>query len=42
VRQPDDRVRVDYDDVELTFDIEKEAAEAIEEVDEPASQPAHV
>ena len=40
--QPDDRVRVDYDDVQLTFEIEKEAAETIEEVDEPESQPAHV
>src|SRR6187401_1159274 len=40
--QPDDRVRVDYDDVQLTFDIDKGAAEAIEEVEEPEPQPAHV
>ena len=40
--QPDDRVLVDYDDVQLTFDIDKGAAEAIEEVEEPESQPAHV
>src|SRR5829696_7954148 len=40
--QPDDRVRVDYDDVQLTFDIDKGAAEAMEEVEEPKSQPAHV
>ena len=40
--QPDDRVRVDYDDVQLTFDVEKGAAEAMEEVEEPESQPAHV
>jgi ATP-dependent Clp protease ATP-binding subunit ClpC len=39
--QPDDRVRVDYDDVQLTFNIDKGAAEAIE-VEEPESQPAHV
>ena len=37
--QPDDRVRVDYDDVQLTFDVEKGAAEAMEEVEEPESQP---
>ena len=36
--QPDDRVRVDYDDVQLTFDVDKGA----EEVEEPHSQPAHV
>ena len=40
--QPDDRVRVDFDDVQLTFDVEKGAAEAMEEVEEPESQPAHV
>jgi ATP-dependent Clp protease ATP-binding subunit ClpC len=40
--QPDDRFRVDYDDVQLTFDIDKGAAEAIEEVEEPEPQPAHV
>ena len=40
--QPDDRVRVDYDDVQLTFDIDKGAAEETEEVEEPQSQPAHV
>jgi hypothetical protein len=40
--QPDDRVRADYDDVQLTFDIDKGAAEAIEEVEEQTSQPAHV
>jgi ATP-dependent Clp protease ATP-binding subunit ClpC len=40
--QPDDRVRVDYDDVQLTFDIDKGAAEEMEEVEEPESQPAHV
>ena len=40
--QPDDRVRVDYDDVQLTFDVDKGAAEAMEEVEEPQSQPAHV
>ena len=40
--QPDDRVRVDYDDVQLTFDIDKGAAEAMEEVEEPEPQPAHV
>jgi ATP-dependent Clp protease ATP-binding subunit ClpC len=39
--QPDDRIRVDYDDVQLTFDVEKEAAEAMEEVEEPELQPAH-
>ena len=38
--QPDDRVRVDFDDVQLTFDIDKGAAEAMEEVEE--SEPAHV
>jgi ATP-dependent Clp protease ATP-binding subunit ClpC len=37
--QPDDRVRVDYDDAELTFDIEKGSAE---EVEEPEAQPAPV
>ena len=40
--QPGDRVRVDYDDVQLTFDVEKGAAEAIEEVEQPERQPAHV
>jgi ATP-dependent Clp protease ATP-binding subunit ClpC len=40
--QPDDRVWVDYDDVQLTFDIDKGGAEAMEEVEEPESQPAHV
>ncbi|HEX3206343.1 MAG TPA: AAA family ATPase, partial [Propionibacteriaceae bacterium] len=40
--QPDDRVRVDYDDVQLTFDVDKGAAEVMEEVEEPESQPAHV
>jgi ATP-dependent Clp protease ATP-binding subunit ClpC len=40
--EPDDRVRVDYDDVQLTFDVEKGAAEAMEEVEEPELQPAHV
>ena len=40
--QPDDRVRIDYDDVQLTFDIDKGAAEAMEEVEESAPQPAHV
>jgi ATP-dependent Clp protease ATP-binding subunit ClpC len=40
--QPDDRVRVDYDDVQLTFDIDEGAAEAIEEVEERESQAAHV
>jgi ATP-dependent Clp protease ATP-binding subunit ClpC len=40
--QSDDRVRVDYDDVQLTFDIDKGAAEEMEEVEEPESQPAHV
>jgi hypothetical protein len=36
--QTDDRVRVDYDDVQLTFDVDKGA----EEAEEPHSQPAHV
>jgi ATP-dependent Clp protease ATP-binding subunit ClpC len=40
--QPDDRVRVDYDDVQLTFDVEKGAAEQMEEVEKPESEPAHV
>jgi hypothetical protein len=40
--QPDDRVRVDYDDVQLTFDVDKGAAEVMEEVEEPESLPAHV
>jgi ATP-dependent Clp protease ATP-binding subunit ClpC len=40
--QPDDRVRVDYDDVQLTFDVDKGAAEVMEEVEEPEPQPAHV
>jgi len=40
--QPDDRVRVDYDDVQLTFDVDKGAAEVMEEVEEPESQPAHI
>ena len=40
--QPDDRVRADFDDVQLTFDVEKGAAEQIEEVEEPESEPAHV
>src|SRR6476661_2894492 len=39
--QPDDRVRVDYDDVQLTFDVEKGAAEADEQVEQPERQPAH-
>ena len=39
--QPDDRVRVDYDDVQLTFDVDKAAADGMEEVEEPESQPAH-
>ena len=38
--QADDRVRVDYDDVQLTFDINKRAVEAMEEVEEP--EPTHV
>jgi ATP-dependent Clp protease ATP-binding subunit ClpC len=38
---PDDRVRVDYDDVQLTFDVEKGAAEADEKVEQPERQPAH-
>ena len=33
---------VDYDDVQLTFDVDKGAAEAMEEVEEPEPQPAHV
>src|SRR6185312_6557004 len=37
--QPDDRVQVDYDNVQLTFDVDKEAAEEME-VEEPESQPA--
>jgi ATP-dependent Clp protease ATP-binding subunit ClpC len=40
--QPDDRVRVDYDDVQLTFDVEKGAAEAVEEVEVPELESAHV
>jgi ATP-dependent Clp protease ATP-binding subunit ClpC len=40
--QPDDRVRVDYDDVQFTFDVDKGAAEVMEEVEEPESHPAHV
>jgi ATP-dependent Clp protease ATP-binding subunit ClpC len=40
--QPDDRVRVDYDDVQFTFDVDKGAAEVMEEVEQPESQPAHV
>src|SRR5580765_551113 len=36
-----DRARVDYDDVQLTFDVEKGAAEADEEVEQPDRQPAH-
>ena len=40
--QPDDRVRVDFDDVQLTFDIDKGGAESMEEVEEPESQLAHV
>jgi ATP-dependent Clp protease ATP-binding subunit ClpC len=39
--QPDDRVRIDYDDVQLTFDVDKGAADTMEDVQEPASQPAH-
>jgi ATP-dependent Clp protease ATP-binding subunit ClpC len=39
--QPDDRVRVDYDEVQLTFDVDKGAAQAMEEVEEPESLPAH-
>ena len=39
--QPDDRVRVDYDGVQLTFDVEKGAAEADEQVEQPERQPAH-
>ena len=38
--EPGDRVRVAYDDVQLTFDVESEAAEAMEETEEP--EPAHV
>jgi ATP-dependent Clp protease ATP-binding subunit ClpC len=38
--QPDDRVRVDYDGGQLTFDVEKGGAEPME-VEEPRSQPAH-
>ena len=40
--QSDDRVRVDYDNVQLTFDVDKGAAEEREEVEEPDSEPAHV
>ena len=40
--QPDGRVHVDYDGVQLTFEIDKGAAEATEEVEEPEPQPAHV
>jgi hypothetical protein len=36
------RDRVDYDDVQLTFDVDKGAADAMDEVEEPESQPAHV
>jgi ATP-dependent Clp protease ATP-binding subunit ClpC len=39
--EPGDRVRVDYDDVQLTFDVEKGAAEADEKVEQPERQPAH-
>src|SRR6187455_1604721 len=39
--EPSDRVRVDYDDVQLTFDVEKGAAEADEEVEQPEREPAH-
>ena len=39
--EPGDRVRVDYDDVQLTFDVEKGATEAMEKVDQPERQPAH-
>jgi ATP-dependent Clp protease ATP-binding subunit ClpC len=39
--EPDDRVRVDYDDVQLAFDVEKGAAELVEEVEQPEEQPAH-
>jgi len=39
--EPGDRVRVDYDDVQLTFDVEKGAAEADQKVDQPERQPAH-
>jgi ATP-dependent Clp protease ATP-binding subunit ClpC len=40
--QPDDRVRVDYDGDRLTFEVDKGAAEPMEEVEEAASEPAHV
>jgi ATP-dependent Clp protease ATP-binding subunit ClpC len=40
--QPDDRARVDYDGDRLTFEVDKGAAEAMEEVEEPESEPAHV
>jgi ATP-dependent Clp protease ATP-binding subunit ClpC len=40
--QPGDRVRVEYDGTELTFDIDKGGAEEMEEVEEPEAQPAHV
>ena len=40
--EPGDRVRVDYDDVQLMFDVEKGAAEADEKVEQPERQPAHV
>ena len=39
--EPGDRVRIDYDDVQLTFDVEKGAA-ADEKDDRPERQPAHV
>jgi ATP-dependent Clp protease ATP-binding subunit ClpC len=39
--EPGDRVRVDYDEVQLTFDVEKGAAEADEEVEQAERQPAH-
>jgi ATP-dependent Clp protease ATP-binding subunit ClpC len=39
--EPGDRVRVDYDDVQLTFDVEKGAVEAEEKVERPERQPAH-
>jgi ATP-dependent Clp protease ATP-binding subunit ClpC len=39
--EPGDRVRVDYDDVQLTFDVEKGGAEADEKVEQPEPQPAH-
>ena len=40
--EPGDRVRVDQRDGRLNVDIDKGAAEAMEEVEEPESQPARV